>query len=256
MPHFARQRLFCVALAFFCTSFGALTAFARSSGGVRWERIHVYNAPPSVVFAKLGLTHSTKNGHTRDGKQGVPDPTFPPGLTDVVPYDADRLLLVRGTPGGLSLFRARVAAADVRTQPIHIHAELLGTGAGASLGVQEEDDVIDGRSRQITVGDGSAARVYLVTERQNPDGTFWVACRVSLPLPDQSAQAPTGAVFIPERIWTDPLSRRIHLGETAEFNDVGAVRAAAARRLGASGADADQDYVLRVTLTPSASQSN
>ncbi len=69
---------------------------------------------PTAVFARLGLTHSTKNGYTRDGKRGVPDPTFPPGLTDVVPSDAEHLLLVRGTTGGLSLFRSRVAAADVR----------------------------------------------------------------------------------------------------------------------------------------------
>ena len=256
MPHFFRQRLFRVALAFFCISFGASPIAARSSGGVRWERIHVYNTPPSVVFAKLGLTHSTKNGHTRDGKQGIPDPTFPPGLTDVVPYDADRLLLVRGTPGGLRLFRARVAAADVRTQPVRLHAELARMSDGAVLGTEDEDNIADGRPRQIMVGADGEARVYQITERQNPDGTFWIACRVRLPLPDQSTQSPTGPVFIPEQIWTDPLSRKIHLGETAEFDDAGAVRAAAARRLGASGADAGNDYVLRITLMPASPQPN
>ena len=81
------------------------TASARPAP-LHWEKIHVY--PPRALgrLRRLGLTHSTKNGYTRDGKQGVPDPTFPPGLTDVVPYDADKLLLVRGTTGGLSLFRS------------------------------------------------------------------------------------------------------------------------------------------------------
>ena len=246
MPTLLRQRLFLPAVF----ALLLLPAFARSSSGLRWERIHVYNTSPSVVFAKLGLTHSIKNGHTRDGKQGIPDPTFPPGLTDVVPYDADRLLLVRGTPGGLSLFRARVAAADVRTQPMHLRAELARMSDGAILGTEDEDAVADGRPRQITVGDGDTERVYQVTERQNSDGSFWVACRVSLPLPNESAQAPTGPVFIPERIWTDPLSHKIHAGGTAEFSDFGTARAAAARKLSAAGTDTGDDYILRITLTP------
>ena len=72
MPSFRWQRLLPVALILV----GAASAQARSSNGLHWERIHTHNAAPSVVFAKLGLTHSTKNGYTRDGKQGVPDPTF------------------------------------------------------------------------------------------------------------------------------------------------------------------------------------
>ena len=240
------QRLFLVA----ATSFCAVSAQARATNGLHWERIHTYNAAPSVVFAKLGLTHSTKNGYTRDGKQGVPDPTFPPGLTDVVPYDADKLLLVRGTPSGLQLFRARVSAADHLTPPVHLHAELREPGAdGALLGTQDVSGVGDGVRTEISVGDGDSARVYQITERANPDGTIWIACRVSLPLPDQSGQAPTGPVFIPERIWTDPMSRKVRPGETVQFDDYASVRQAAARRLGATGADAGEDYVLRVMLT-------
>ncbi len=249
MPQSRRQRFFFVVLlTLLCT----VPALARSTSGLRWEKIHVYNTSPTVVFAKLGLTHSTKNGYTRDGKQGIPDPTFPPGLTDIVPYDAEKLLLVRGTPGGLSMFRARVAAADVPNQPLHLHTELSQFGTGQVIGSQDEDKLTDGVPVQIVLGDG--ARVYQITERANPDGTVWVACRVSLPLPDQSNLSPTGPVFIPERIWTDPMSRKIHPGETAEFTDFASVREAAARKLGATGTDAGADYTLRITLTLNASR--
>ena len=246
MPTFPWQRLYVIAAVSLC----AVSAQARSSNGLHWERIHTYNAAPSVVFAKLGLTHSTKNGYTRDGKQGVPDPTFPPGLTDVVPYDADKLLLVRGTPGGLQLFKARVSAADRLNPPLHLHAELSRPGAdGTVIGTQEVNAVNDGVHTEISLGDGDRARVYQITERANPDGTVWIACRVSLPLPDQSNRSPTGPVFIPERIWTDPLSRKSRPGETVQFDDFASVRQASARKLGVTGADAGEDYILRITLT-------
>ena len=248
MPQLRWQRLFLIATL---TFLGAHSALARSNNGLHWEKIHVYNAAPSVVFAKLGLTHSTKNGHTRDGKQGVPDPTFPPGLTDVVPDDAEKLLLVRGTAEGLNLFRARVTAADKRSLPLHLHAELFRQGMedAAPLGTQDQDGVMDGVPAQFSLNSGDMARVYQITERANPDGTLWVACRVSLPLPDQSELSPTGPVYIPERIWTDPISRKIHPGETAVFDDLAAVRQAAAHKLGATGTDDAQDYTLRITLT-------
>ncbi len=246
MPLTHWQRFFLIA----ATSLGAVSAQARATNGLHWERIHTHNAAPSVVFAKLGLTHSTKNGYTRDGKQGVPDPTFPPGLTDVVPYDAEKLILVRGTAGGLSLFRARVSAADKLNPPLHLHAELNRPGPdSAPFGTQDVDAVNDGVRTQISLGDGAGARVYQITERANPDGTIWIACRVSLPLPDQSNLSPTGPVFIPERIWTDPMSRKARLGETVQFEDFASVRRAFARKLGATGTDAGEDYALRVTLT-------
>ena len=247
MPFVRRQRLFLVVLLILLAIF---PASARPTGGLRWEKIHVYNTSPTVVFTKLGLTHSTKNGYTRDGKQGIPDPTFPPGLTDVVPYDAEKLLLVRGTPGGLSVFRARVAAADVPALPLHLHAELMPLGSDQVTGSQDEDKLTDGVPMQVVLGDG--ARVYQITERANPDGTVWVACRVSLPLPDQSNLSPTGPVFIPERIWGDPMSRKIRPGETVQFDDLASTREAAAKKLGATGTDGGEDYTLRITLTPNA----
>lgn len=248
MPHPRWQRLFLIT----ATALSAGIAHARPAA-VHWERIHVYHLAPTVVFAKLGLTHSVKNGHTRDGRQGVPDPTFPPGLTDVVPYDADHLLIVRGTTGGLSLFRSRVAAADIPLQPLHLHAELTRRteGGATPFGIADEDEKGDALPVQISLGDGASARVYQITTRTNPDGTFWVACRISLPLPPPLAEgAAPAAVFVPERVWTDPLSRKLRPGETAVFEDLASFRQAAGRRLGATGTDTADDYTLRVTLTP------
>ena len=70
--------------------------------GFHWERLHVAHAEPTEVFARLGLTHITRLGYTR-GQKKDPDPTFPPGLTDVVPYDAGHTLLVRGTAAGVAV---------------------------------------------------------------------------------------------------------------------------------------------------------
>ena len=241
------------------------TTFAALSAGVsharpaplRWEKIHVYHLAPTLVFAKLGLTHSVKNGHTRDGKQGVPDPTFPPGLTDVVPYDAAHLLIVRGTEGGLSLFRSRVAAADVTPTPMRLHAELARhqEDGVTPFGAVDEDEKGDTLPVQISLGDGPVARVYQITTRMNADGSLWVACRISLPLPPRSVPAedgPAPAVFVPDRVWTDPLSRKVRPGETAVFEDLASFRQAAGHKLGATGPDTADDYTLRVTLTPTA----
>lgn len=250
MPHLCWQQLF---LATTLTALGAGVAHARPAP-VHWERIHVYHLAPTVVFAKLGLTHSVKNGHTRDGKHGIPDPTFPPGLTDVVPYDSAKLLIVRGTTGGLTLFRSRVAAADIPAQPLHLHAELTrrqGDGA-VPFGTADQDEKGNSLPLQVSLGDGAAARIYQITTRPDPDGTFWVACRISLPLPPPpAADGPAPAVFVPIRVWTDPLSRKLRPGETAVFEDLASFRRAAGRKLGATGPDTADDYTLRVTLTPS-----
>ena len=218
---------------------------------LHWEKIHVYHLAPTLVFAKLGLTHSTKNGLTRDGKRGVPDPNFPPGLTDIVPYDAEKLLIVRGTTGGLSLFRTRVAAADLPAPPLLLHAELTRREEGNDVpfGMADQDGLIDGLPKQISLGKDDTARVYQITTRLKADGSYWVACRISLPLPLPQAAVGQETVFVPVRVWTDPLSRKIRLGETAVFEDLASFRHTAERKLGTSGTDTNDDYTLRVTLT-------
>lgn len=223
---------------------------------VHWEKIHVYNLAPTAVFAKLGLTHSVKNGYTRDGKQGVADPTFPPGLTDVVPYDAAKTLIVRGTAGGLSLFRSRVLAADVPSRPIRFTASLTQHQGTDELptGATEQYQVSDSIPAELHVG----GRIYQIKAHTNADGSLWIACRVSLPLPlpPTVPDAPPAAVFVPQRVWTDPLSRRLRPGETAVFEDLASFRSSAGRKLGATGVDTADDYTLRIMLTPSADDPN
>jgi len=257
MPHLFRQRLFQrMLLPAFLTALASPVP-ARAPA-LHWEKIHVFHATATIVFARLGLTHSTKNGHTRDGKQGVADPDFPPGLTDVVPNDAEGVLLARGTDGGLSLFRTRVAAADVSIPPMHLKAQLSRREGiqETSVGMQEIDAVRDGLPDTLSLGDGETKRVYQITTRTNADGSFWIACRISLPLaagPEaSSAAAVPSAVFVPNEVWTDPLSRKVRLGETAIFEDVAAARQAASRRLGMTAPDTAGDYTLRVTLRPMA----
>jgi len=250
MPHPFGQRLFlATALAALC----AAPAAARPAP-FHWEKIHVSHLLPSTLFVKLGLTHITRNGDTRDGRKGVPDPHFPPGLTDVVPYDAERLLLARGTAEGLSLFRLRVNAADVARLPLRLTATLTRRQGADDLpvGTAEQDGLTDGVPTELHVGDGDAARVYQIKIRANADGSYWVACRASLPLPAPlDASAPAIAdVFVPDRIWTAPLSLKVREGEAAAFPDLASSRRAAARKLAAVGPDTPDDYTLRVTLTP------
>jgi len=219
-----------------------------------WEKIHVLHTLPSVVFSRLGLTHSTRNGYTRDGRRGVPDPTFPPGLTDVVPYDTDRLLLVRGTLGGLDLFRLRVQAADVPVTPLRLHAELSRRVGETEepAGTLDLDGKADSIPFQVSLGEGDTARVYRIKLRADVGNTYWVGCRVSLPLPP--APATTGAaVFVPERVWTDQDSRKTPLGAVVVYQDKASTRQAAGKKLGATGVDTPDDYVLRVTVSPQSS---
>lgn len=247
MPYLPWQRLF-LTMTLSVLSVGAAPA---RPPAMHWEKIHVYHLSPTLVFAKLGLTHSTKNGLTRDGKKGIPDPTFPPGLTDVVPYDAEKLLIVRGTTGGLTLFRSRVAAADAPSPPLLLHAELTRRqdGSDVSFGIADQDGLTDGVPLPISLGKDEAARIYQITTRQNADGSVWVACRIGLPLPTPPPVDGTAAVFVPVRVWTEPLSRKIRPGESSTFEDLASFRHAAERKLHITGTDTDDDYTLRLTLS-------
>ena len=257
MPFLFRQRLFQLTLtpAFLLS----LLVPALARGPVlRWEKIHVTHAEATTVFKRLGLTHSTKNGYTRDGKKGVADPDFPPGLTDVVPNDAEHLLLARGTGGGLSIFRTRVAAADAVIVPLHLKAALSGRDGSreTTLGEAERDAVADGIPIVIRLGDDEVSRVYQIMTCVNPDGTRWISCRISLPLPPSPAiSAGAGvstSVFIPSQIWTDPISRKVKPGETAVFDDQAAFRQSSSQRLGRAEAVTTGDFLLRITLAPMA----
>ena len=255
MPKILRQRLF--QLTLMSTLLTALVLPAPAGGpGLHWETIHVLHVDATTVFKRLGMTHSTKNGYTRDGKKGIADPDFPPGLTDVVPNDAEHLLLARGTVGGLSLFRIRVSAADVIMLPLHLTAQLSrrdGTRETV-IGTAEVDTVADGIPTVISLGDEQTKRTYQITTRVNTDGTRWVSCRISLPLPpslaaSKNAEIPS-AVFVPSQVWADPISRKIKPDEVALFEDLAAFRQAASRRLNRMEVDTTADFTLRVSLTP------
>ena len=255
MPKILRQRLF--QLTLMSTLLTALVLPAPAGGpGLHWETIHVLHVDATTVFKRLGMTHSTKNGYTRDGKKGIADPDFPPGLTDVVPSDAEHILLVRGTEGGLSLFRIRVAAADAVVLPQHLKAELSRHDSNGEtvIGAAEIDTVLDGIPTAISLGDEMAKRTYQITTRLNADGTRWVSCRISLPLPPSLATSKNeeipSTVFVPSQVWTDPLSRKIKPGEIALFEDLAAFRLAASRRLGRTELDTTTDFTLRISLKP------
>ncbi len=257
MPNRIRQRLFQLTLIPALMISLLVPALARGPV-LHWEKIHVAHAEATTVFKRLGLTHSTKNGYTRDGKKGVADPNFPPGLTDVVPNDAEHLLLARGTDGGLSLFRTRVAAADAAVLPLHLRAELSGREGAREvpLGTTEKEAVTDGIPIVIRLGDDESLRVYQIMTRLNADGTRWVSCRISLPLPQSpsvSAESDVSpSVFVPSQIWTDPISRKIKPGETAVFDDQAAFRQSSSKRLGRAEVDTTGDFLLRITLAPMA----
>ncbi len=245
-----RQRLLLAALLSMLLALAGRPVSAKPNGGYLWEKIHVTQQLPTAIFARLGLTHSTRNGLTRDGKKDVPDPTFPAGMTDIVPYDAEKLFIIRGTAFGRSSFRARVQAADVPTPLVTLHAELARRIGETEepTGTADQEGLKDRRPSVLSLGDGAAARVYEITTRQNADGTLWVACRIGLPLPPPPT-GDAGAVFVPTQVWTTPLSRRIRPGEMAVFEDLASYRQAAMRKLGLSQSDTPDDYVLRLTPT-------
>ena len=258
MPKLFWQRLFRLTLvpALVTTLLTTLVLPSPARGPVmRWEKIDVLHVQATTIFKRLGMTHSTKNGYTRDGKKGIADPDFPPGLTDVVPNDAEHLLLARGTEGGLSLFRLRVAAADVVVRPLRLKAELASQDSAREtvIGTAEIDMVADGIPIVISLGDEQAKRIYQIATRVNADGTRWVSCRISLPLPISPAASTSAevsaSVFIPSQVWTDPISRKVQPGQTAVFEDLAAFRQAASRRLGRPELGAKADFTLRITLT-------
>ncbi|MBV9851874.1 MAG: hypothetical protein JO250_19580 [Armatimonadetes bacterium] len=230
---------------------GLLSApgLARSAGGLHWEKLHVSHAAPTQVFERLGLTHITRNGYTRGMKKGIPDPTFPPGLTDVVPYDADHSLLVRGTAAGVSQFRQRVAAADVPAPRWQIALTLLRKDGDEyrTLAGQNKEIVADTPLAVAFDTDGKYPQ-YQVRVGVNHDGSLAVTCRTALSLaPPQNG--PT-TVLVPTQVWTAPLTKDTRPGDTLTFDDWAIDRAAARQKLGHPAGDSPDDYEIQVQLTP------
>lgn len=227
-----------------------------------WEKMTVTQTLPSQVFARLGLTHFTRLGYTRDGhKKTDPDPTFPAGLTDVVPQDKEHILLVRGTTEGLAQFRARVTAMaeQIVTERWHLKLELLPKREGATdLGDPVEQDLPSERPTSVALGEVRGLHIYQFNVHVNPNGTLTLACRVGLPLPAPPAtgaapEVGVPAVLVPTLVWTNAATKTIPLGGTAVFDDLASGRQALRRRVGLPDeptvTDGSTDYQIRVTVT-------
>lgn len=257
MPNFFR----CV-----CVLAGLVSVFSSPCRAAKpefhWEKMTVTLTPPSQVFARLGMTHFTRLGYTRDGhKKTDPDPTFPLGLTDVVPQDKERILLVRGTDEGLAQFRVRVnaMAEQIVTERWHLILELLPVREEThDLGVPVEQDLPSERPTSVALGEISGLHIYQFNVHVNPNGTLTVACRVGLPLPAPPAagNAPLAggpAVLLPMLVWTDATVKTTPPGGTLLFDDLAAGRRALRRRVGLHdeppASDGDQDYRVRVTVS-------
>ncbi len=228
----------------------------------RWERMTVRQTLPSQVFARLGLTHFTRYGFTRDGfKKTDPDPTFPVGLTDVVPQDKEHILLVRGTDEALAQFRGRVDAMAelIATERWRVKLELLPRTEGAvDLGPPVEQDLPSERPMSVALGQISGLHLYQLNVHVNADGSLTLACRTGLPLPAPPAVAttPAGAppaVLVPSLVWTEAVTKATPPGGTVTFDDLASGRQALRRRVGLADApavgDAARDFQVRVTVS-------
>lgn len=227
-----------------------ICAFAAPPDSMHWERLPVVRALPSQVFARLGIGHNTRRGYTRDGaKKTDPDPTFPLGLSDVVPLDTERLLLVRGTAPGLAAFKVQVALAQVQMTTAHWHlsAQLVQArdGAAVPVGPAVTRDVPDDTPALLPLG-VREDRLYQVRVLPNAQGLLRVVWQRVLLL---SRPAPASPALAPEVAWSAGISRTIAQGGTATFDDLSLDRAAARDALGLSPDPADGDYGVRLSVS-------
>lgn len=251
---------FCLIPALLAASVGTTRA---AKPVFHWERMTVTQAAPTQVFARLGMTHFTRYGYTRDGfKKTDPDPTFPLGLTDVVPKDLEHVLLVRGTDEALVQFRARVGAMaeQIATERWHLKLELLpkvSPGANA-LGAPIEQNLPSERPVSLALAESSGLHIYQMNVHVSPDGSLALACRTGLPLPAPPpvAAAPGGPEprpLAPTLVWTDAIVKTTPPGGTVLFDDLASDRQALRRRVGLPDApvagDGAADYQLRVTVS-------
>lgn len=228
-----------------------LTTIAARPPGAHWERLPITRALPSQVFARLGIGHITRRGYTRDGaKKTDPDPTFPLGLTDVVPLDAEHLLLVRGTDAGLAAFKVQVAEAQIQMTTVrwHVAAQLVQAqnGTPISVGLPAAQDAPDDAPVTLMLG-AQGNFPYQVRVLPNAQGLLKIVWQRGLPL---SGAAAAPGVLSTDVAWSAAISRSITPGGTTTFDDLAADRVAARRALGLSSEMLGGDYGVRLTVTP------
>lgn len=238
------------------------SAQAARPPAARWERIPVTRVLPSQVLAHIGLTHYTRLGYTRDGaKKGDPDPTFPPGLMDVVPQDREHILLVRGTGPGLLAFRAEVAGAEAQilAPRWHVQAELLQTRNGQPTPAAPAwtGDLPDDTPTPIAlpgavimlgaVYSSQEEHLYQVRVRPTVPGTLTVQWQRGLHLfPVSGARN----VAVASVAWSPIETQTVAPGGSIVFTDEAAGRAISRAVLGLPADPYAADFVVRLTITP------
>jgi len=225
--------------------------FAARPSSLHWARLPVVRALPSQVFARLGIGHITRRGYTRDGaKKTDPDPTFPVGLTDIVPLDAEHLLLVRGTDAALAAFKLQVAEAQTQVTAVrwHIAAQLVQAhgGAASPVGPATAQDASDALPVTLLLG-ARADRAYQVRVLPNAQGMLEIVWQRGLAL---SGTAAAPGVLAPDVAWSAGVSRTAAPSGTVTFDDLAADRVAARQALGLPPDALGGDYGVRVTVTP------
>ena len=235
---------------------------------MQWERLHTRSVPTRLL-ARLGITHITRFGYTRDGNQkNEPDPTFPPGLTDVVPLDATHTLLVRGTATGRVAFRARMTRQDtlMLLPRVHLVAALLPVPVspvtngeadpnGPPPATQEAPPdsaatvTVDAPDAPfvVAVPDAAATRLYQVDVDDAPGG-YLVRVQMNLVSPT-SIGVTTGPSTPP--VWSTPQTFRVPANAPAFWKDEATFRDSERRRLHLPAPVApESDLFLRLVITP------
>lgn len=226
------------------------TALAARPPSAHWARLPIVRALPSQVFARLGVGHNTRRGYTRDGaKKTDPDPTFPLGLTDIVPLDAEHLLLVRGTDAGLTAFKLQVAEAEIQMTAArwHIAAQLVQArnGAASPVGPATAQDAPDAAPVTLLLG-AWGDRPYQVRVLPNAQGMLEIVWQRGLAL---SGAAAAPGVLAPDVAWSAGVSRTVPPSGTVTFDDLAADRILARQALGLPPDALGGDYGVRLTVT-------
>ena len=236
-------RLVLIALGLFV----AIGMHSIRADGLYWERIPIQHTLPSHIFTALGLTHTTRNGYTRGVPRGR-DENFPPGLTDIIPYDTMSMLIVRGTVDAVAIFREKVQALDVPQPTWTLQFRLIDPKSQAVLGMMVKSDALMDDSEVANISDGTVDHAYRF--HLYPAGRSQVAIVLRTGV---AAPATSGLpVFAPSIVWLNPVSKTTDFQSPVVFNDLASDRATAHSGLGASPSDSGLDYSVEITVTPNA----
>lgn len=183
---------------------------------LKWFRIHVYHIAPTTVFDKLGFTHITRYGDNLGSSKTDPDPTFPTGLTDVVPYDKGHILLVRGTHAALENFQRSVWKLDVVDKEVSCTVALVQREDRHEPVTLASSDikVLSPRETTVTIPAAQARTFGITITPEQPD-TYGVSLREKVVIKPSSIVG----LLLPSDAWTPKIIKVGHTGQTVEFDD-------------------------------------